>query len=119
MNIKVWDDKYTIKSDSHCYRVSEIKTKLDDEESAGDFSKSTDGTYEYTVGYVNTVADCFRLIVDREGRMNKCTTLNGYIKHIEAINKKLEENIRLFSNIVGGTQMIERAMKQFVSETGE
>lgn len=116
MNIKVWDDKYTIKSDSHCYRVSEIKTKLDEEESSGDFQKSKDGTYEYTVGYVNNVAQCFRLIVEREGRMNKCTTLNGYIKHLENINAKLEDNLRKFSVIVGGPEMVERAIYAIAKE---
>lgn len=110
MNIKVWDDKYTIKSDSLCYKVSEIKQKINKEELLDDVTKSDNGEYECIIGYVNNVAQCFKLIVEREGRMNKCTTLSGYIKHIEAINKKLEENIELFSRIVGGKEMVERAM---------
>lgn len=110
MNIKVWDDKYIIKSDSLCYKVSEIKQKIDKNDLIEDAKKSDNGEYECIIGYVNNVAQCFKLIAEREGRMNKCTTLNGYIKHIEAINNKLEENIKLFSKIVGGPEMVERAM---------
>lgn len=116
MNIKVWDGKYIIKSDTLCYKVSEIKQKINNDELLEDVKQSEGGEYECTIGYVNNVAQCFKLIVDREGRMNKCTTLAGYIKHIEAINKKLEENIKLFSKIVGGAEMVERAMLKAAQE---
>lgn len=118
MNIKVWDDKYTIRSDSNCYKIAEIKQKIDnsDEDMA---EKNSNGDYEITVGYVNNIAQCFRLIVEREGRLNKCTTLNGYIKHLEEINKKLETNIKLFSKIVGGPEVVERAMKKVVGTNDE
>lgn len=117
MNIKVWDDKYIIKSDSLCYKVSEIKQKAENNEDENiDVEKTDNGEYEVIIGYVNNVAQAFRLIVDREGRNNKCSTLNGYIKHITAINKKLEDNIMLFANMVGGKGLVERAMLKMASE---
>lgn len=119
MNIKVWDDKYIIKSDSYCYRVNEIKQKLESEENLDNVEESGNGEYEVTIGYVKNVAQCFRLIAEREGRQNKCTTLNGYIKHLEEVNKKLEENIKKFSVIVGGPEMVERAMLQISGNFGE
>lgn len=119
MNIKVWDDKYTIKSDSYCYKVNEIKQKLNNDEIPDSVEETKDGEYEITVGYVKNVAQCFRLIVEREGRQNKCTTLNGYIKHIEEINKKLEDNIKKFEKIVGGPEMVELAMLKVAGKLGD
>lgn len=94
MNIKVWDDRYIIKSDSLCYKLVEVKTRQGkDDEDIDDAVKNEDGTYETPVGYVDNIARCFKIIIEREGRKNKCTTLDGYIKHIEAIEKKLDEEI--------------------------
>jgi len=119
MYIKVWDDKYVIKSDSYCYRVNEIKQKLSTEDNTDAVEQTKDGDYEVTVGYVKNVAQCFRLIVEREGRQNKCTTLNGYIKHLEEINKKLEENLKKFAVLVGGPEMVEQAMLKISGKLGE
>lgn len=98
MNIKVWDDKYVIKSDAYCYVLKEIKKKQpkDDEETGQEVVENGDGTYEITIAYPSTVANCFRYIVEAEGRDNRCTTLEGYVKHLEKINAKLEENLLLF-----------------------
>lgn len=120
MNIKVWDDKYVIKSDQYCYKVAEIKKKIsDDEEGDVETEGLDDGTYEVNIGFVNNVAQCFRLIVEKEGRQNKCSTLNGYIRHIEEVNKKLENNIELFSKIVGGPEMVERAIYKVAGNEGD
>lgn len=116
MNIKVWDDKYTIKSDPYCYKVAEICTKTSNDDEELEIEKSGDDTYEKTIGYVNNVPQCFRLIVEHEGRANKCTTLNGYIKHLEAINKKLEENIEKFIKLAGAEYLVEKAISKATKE---
>lgn len=115
MNIKLWDDKYAIKSDPYCYRVVELKQKTDEakkktKKKAAEEEVLDENEYEFTIGYVNDIAHCFKLIVEKEGRANKCTSLNGYIKHLEEINKKLEENLNKFAVIVGGKEMVERAV---------
>ena len=114
MNIKIWDDKYRIRSDSYCYTLSEITVKDGGEES------------DSTVGYFSNIEHVFKDIVEREGRMNKCTTLNGYIKHIEAVNKMLEENLAKIEAIVGSKKAMERIMNSMpdklpaeVAEIGE
>lgn len=114
MNIKIWDDKYRIRSDSYCYTLSEIMTKGDGEQ------------YDSTVGYFSNIEHVFKDIVEREGRANKCTTLNGYIKHIEDVNKKLEENLLKIEAIVGSKKSMERIMSSLpdklpeeIAEVGE
>ena len=100
MNSKIWDDKYVIKSDSRQYRLIEIKEKAPDED-GGDVQTNEDGTYEVNIGYYSTMAALFKGLVEREGRLNKCTTLEGYVKHIEKINKKLEENLMAIATTIG------------------
>lgn len=104
MNIKIWDDKYRIRSDSYCYTLSEIAVKDDGEQ------------YDSTIGYFSNIEHVFRDIVEREGRINKCTTLNGYIKHIEAVNKTLEENLAKIEAIVGSKKAMERIMNSMPDE---
>lgn len=109
MNIKIWDDKYVIKSDARQYRLIEIKEKAPDEE-CGDVQTNEDGTYEVNIGYYSTMAALFRGIVEREGRLNKCTTLEGYVKHIEKINKKLEENLLAIAATIGKKESFKRIL---------
>lgn len=107
MNIKIWDDKYRVKSDSYCYILSEIMTK-------------EDGTqYDATVGYFSNIGHIFKDIAEREGRDNKCTTLNGYIKHIEEVNKKLEENLLKIEAIVGTKKAMERIISSMPDKLPE
>lgn len=100
MNIKIWDDKYAIKSDSKCYRLIELKEGDEDIE-------NEEGS---TVGYFSTMSGLFRGVVEREGRLNKCSTLEGYVRHIEKVNKKLEENLLAIAAIVGKKEAFERVM---------
>lgn len=117
MNIKVWDDKYVIKNDAHCYILKEVRKKASAEDDELEKAETdSDGNYEITVGYPSTVAGAFSLIVEREGRRNKCTTLDGYIKHLISINDKLEENLKKFEKLVGSdalfTSALARARKE-------
>lgn len=101
MNIKIWDDKYLIKSDSRCYKLLEVKESEKDNE--------TDET-ENVIGYYSTINHLFKGLAEREGRLNKCTTMEGYIRHLEKVNKKLEENLQVIATIVGVEESMERVM---------
>lgn len=116
MNIKVWDDKYVIKSDNYCYTLREVKQKKAGEDDELDAEETADGTIEVTVAYLSNVAQCFETIVEREGRQNRCTTMDGYIKHLKAINEKLEENLDQFAKIVGGREQLEIALAKLASK---
>ena len=118
MYIKVWDDKYVITSDSRCYTLKEIRTKaVKDEDVIEEVSSNEDGTYEIAVAYLNTVAQCFETIVEREGRKNNCKTIDGYIKHLKEIDKKLDDSIATFEKLVGGKDKLARAIyKHMVAE---
>lgn len=104
MKIKIWDDKYMIKSDSYCYKLIELGEADKDEE---DEEKEDIGK---TVGYFGSIEDLFVSLSEREGRLNKCTTLNGYIKHIEAVNKKMEEILEQIKVLIGAKASIKRLM---------
>lgn len=114
MNIKVWDDKYVITSDKLCYTLKEIKTRQskDDDENSLETQANSDGTYETAIAYHDTVAGCFRTIVEREGRQNKCTTLDGYIKHLKSVSDKLEENLKKFEKIVDADTLFNSALSK-------
>lgn len=114
MDIKVWDDKYVIRSDTYCYILREIKKKQPkpDEDTIHEVVENGDGTYEVTIAYPSNIANCFRYIVEAEGRNNRCTTLDGYIKHLEKINHKLEENLLLFQRLVGADENLEAALNR-------
>lgn len=109
MNIKIWDDRYIIRSDARQYRLIEIKEKAPDEES-DDVQADENGTYEVNIGYYSSMVSLFRGLVEREGRLNKCTTLEGYVKHIEKINKKLEENLLVIAAMIGKKESFDRIM---------
>ena len=109
MNIKIWDDKYVIKSDSRQYRLIEITEKAPDED-GGDVQTNEDGTYEVNIGYYSTMAALFKGLVEREGRLNKCTTLEGYVKHIEKINQKLEDNLMAIATTSGKKESFYRIL---------
>lgn len=111
MYVKVWDDKYVIKSDAYCYILAEIKTKAKQEDDE-DAVQNEDGTYEVNIAYTNSFAGCYRTIIEREGRKNKCTTLDGYIKHLEKIYNKLEEDLDKMAKIVGGKEQLELALNK-------
>ena len=111
MNIKVWDDKYTISSDSNCYVVRETKEKkAKGEESAEEVIAGEDGTYEVVIGYPSTVAYAFELIWERECRNNRCTTFEGWMKHVQRQQEKLDEAIETMLAICGGHENVQAAM---------
>lgn len=116
MNIKVWDDKYVIKSDNYCYTLREVKQKKAGEDDELDTEETADGTVEVTVAYLSNVAQCFATIVEREGRNNRCTTMDGYIKHLKTINDKLEDNLEKFAKIIGGKDQLEIALAKLASK---
>lgn len=110
MYVKIWDDKYVIKSDNYCYILAEIKTKNTIVDGDIETVKNDDGTYEVNLAYTKTVAGAYASLVEREGRKNKCTTLDGYIKHLEKIYQKLEEELKKMAVIVGGEEQIKTAL---------
>lgn len=119
MNIKIWDDKYAIKSDPRQYRLIEIKEKVPGEDAGADADVNEDGTYEIILGYYSSLASVFKGVVEREGRLNKCTTLEGYVKHIEKINKKLEENLLAIAAVVGKKESFKRVLAAMPDEIPE
>lgn len=118
MNIKIWDDRYVIKSDARQYRLIEVKEKLSGEDAA-DADVNEDGTYEIIIGYYGSLTSLFKGLVEREGRLNKCTTLEGYIRHIEKINKKIEENLLAMVNIIGKKESFKRIMEAMPDQIPE
>lgn len=107
MKIKIWDDKYIIKSDIYCYKLIKV----------ADAEKSDeDGA---VVGYYNDIENLFRSLVDMEKRLNKCTTLNGYIKHIEDINKQLETTLEQIKAVIGTRASMKRIISAMPEELPE
>lgn len=106
MRIKVWDDKYVITADKYCYNLREIKTKLKTDEMAETIANE-DGTYEVIIAYPTTLQGCLESILEREERVNKCTTIEGYIKHLEKIHAKFDEMLSQLTSIMGGKERIE------------
>jgi hypothetical protein len=111
MNIKVWDDKYAIKSDAYSYVVAEIKTKQDkDLPDDAEIIEGDGDTYEINLAYLRDFSGCYRYIVEREGRKNKCTTMEGYVKHIEKLNKKLSEEVQRLAELFDVEKQLDKAV---------
>lgn len=102
MNIRVWDNKYVIKSDAYSYKLAKVMIKTNED--------GTTEEYESDMKWCTNVGNCFRNIVELEGRKNQCTTLEGYIRHLEKINEKLEENLAKFEILVDEKEMLDRAL---------
>ena len=105
MNVKIWDDKYMIKSDARQYKLIELKNTK-----PGEGIDDDDTDVGTCIGYFTALTHLFQSLVEREGRLNKCSTLEGYIKHIEKINDKLEENLLAMAKIVGQKESFKRIM---------
>ena len=116
MNIKIWNDKYLIKSDAKQYTLMELKDKPPSDDTPADAVESGDEEYGVAVGYYGSLAHLFEGLVAREGRLNKCTTLEGYVKHIEKINKELEKNLLAMAAIVGKKEAFERVLNAMPDE---
>lgn len=113
MKIKIWDNKYIIKSDSRQYKLIELKGKTDTENTE---EKEDEGV---CIAYLDSITSVFRVIVEREGRQNNCTTLNGYIKHLEKINNQLEKTLKAIAAVVGQRESLRRIMDAMPEELPE
>ena len=111
MNIKIWDDKYMIKSDARQYKLIELKNPK-----SGEGIDDDDIEIGTCIGYYTALTHLFQGLVEREGRLNKCSTLEGYIRHIEKINNKLEENLLAMAKIVGQKESFRRIMDSIPSQ---
>lgn len=109
MNIKVWDGKYVIRSDKYQYKLIELKQKAGDE-AEDEIEQTEDGIYEVTIGYYPTLRYLFKSLVETEGRQNRCTTMEGYIRHIEKINAQLEETLEKMQALIGAEESLSRIM---------
>lgn len=107
MNVKIWDGKYLIRSDKYEYRLIELKQKAGDE-TTEDIEQTEEGIYEVTVGHYPTLRYLFKSLVEMEGRQNRCTTMEGYIRHVEKINAQLEETLEKMQAIIGAEESIAR-----------
>lgn len=114
MNIKIWDDKYAIRSDKYQYKLIELKQKAGDE-AEDEIEQTEDGIYEVTVGYYPTLRHLFKSLVETEGRQNRCTTMEGYIRHIEKINIQLEETLEKMQAVIGA----EEALARIIDKRGD
>lgn len=120
MNISIWNDKYMIRSDRRQYKLVEIKQKVTDEDGdAESVAQNDDGTYEVNVGYFPTLKYLFLALAEREGRINRCTTLDGYIKHIEKVNKQLEETLMQIQAVIGVEESLQRIMNKMGDQLPE
>lgn len=104
MNVKIWDGKYAIRSDKNQYRLVELKQKNEDG-STSDAESSEDGV---SVGYYPTLRYLLKSLAEMEGRQNRCTTMEGYVKHIEKINARLEEILTTIQSALGAEESLER-----------
>ena len=109
MNVKIWDDKYLIKSDKYQYSLYKKPDSEDAEE-------DRDNPYSVTVGHYPTIKFLFEDLAATEGRLNKCTTLNGYVKHIEKVNNKLYEVLEAFQKLTDGKEILGTALDKLEEE---
>lgn len=110
MNIKIWDGKYAIRSDKYQYRLVELRQKGEDEVSD---NTETEDVQEISVGYYPTLRYLLKSLAEMEGRQNRCTTMEGYIKHIEKINARLEEILETIQSLIGAEESLKRIMDTF------
>lgn len=94
-----------IQSDKYCYRLAELKARSEDMPDDDD-----DRDEGKTVGYYPTMLDLFEDLVKLEGRLNRCTTLEGYVRHIERINTQLEETLQQIKSVIGEKESMRRIM---------
>ena len=99
MYIRFWDDKYSIKSDSRCYIISQISKREEDNEEV-----------EVNLSFHATVAAAIKSIAEREGRSNDATNLKEYVEHMEMINRRLEALVLTIAELIGPQEALERAL---------
>lgn len=108
MNIKIWDGKYAIRSDKYQYRLVELRQKGEDE-----VSDEAEDVQEISVGYYPTLGYLLKSLAEMEGRQNRCTTMEGYVKHIEKVNAKLEGILETIQSLIGAEESLKRIMDTF------
>ncbi len=62
------------------------------------------------MGYYPTLRYLLKNLAEMEGRQNRCTTMEGYVKHIEKINDRLEEILETIQSALGAEESLERIM---------
>lgn len=114
MRIKIWDDKYIIKSDKYEYRLIAIKEK--EEEAPDDGDENEEGV---VVGHYATIGYLLEDLVNMEQRMNRCTTIDGYVKHIEKVNKQLEDILKQIQAVIGTKESLTRILSTWENRLPE
>ena len=92
----------------------EIRNKPGDD--TDETVETDDGSYEVVVGYCNNIAHCFKLITDKEGRENRCTTLDGYVKHLIEVQKTLSESLKSFEKLMSPDDNFEKILTQLAQD---
>ena len=109
MNIKIFHDKYIIRDDPYCYKLIELRPKSSKREDRPEDEEvvETDGDYsEATVGYYSTLSYLIEDLMEREKRNNRCTTLDGFAKHLEKINKEAETIVEILVKACGSRERL-------------
>lgn len=127
MNIKVFHDKYIIREDPYCYRLIELRPKNAKKEDVPDDEEvveTSDGEFnEVVVGYYSTLAYLIESLMEREKRNNRCTTLEGFAKHLEKINKEAKDIIDTLTKVTGSherlRELIDAPIQRFPDELKE
>ena len=108
MNIRIYHDKYIIRDDPYCYRLIELRSKNAKKEDVPDYS---------------TLAHLIEDLMEREKRNNRCTTLDGFAKHLEKINKEAAEIINVLVKVTGSherlRELIDTPIQSFPDELKE
>lgn len=82
MELRIWDDKYTIRSDQYQYTLFENKRK-----------QANNEEYEVAVGYFTTLQHLFKELAAREQRLSNATSLKEFVKDVNEVYKKLAKLI--------------------------
>ena len=127
MNIRIYHDKYIIRDDPYCYRLIELRSKNAKKEDVPDdeeIVETSDGEFnEVVIGYYSTLAHLIEDLMEREKRNNRCTTLDGFAKHLEKINKEAAEIINVLVKVTGSheslRELIDTPIQSFPDELKE
>lgn len=112
MNVKIWDGKYAIKSDKNQYKLFALKEK----EADAPEDSEEDGV---VIGYYPTVRYLLEDLANVEQRSNRCTTMDGYIKHIEKVNVQLEKILDDIQALIGAEESVARIINLVESKMPE
>lgn len=63
------------------------------------------------------MAHCFQFIAEKEGRDNRCTTLDGYIKHLNSVQKTLSDSLKSFEKLMSPEDNFEKTLRQLAQDS--